>query len=61
MKKYEFMKNICILSLCVAMALPLQAQNFNDYFENKTLRTDYLFTGNAETQEVQLDELCSLP
>ena len=61
MKIYEFMKNICILSLCVALALPLQAQNFNDYFENKTLRTDYLFTGNAETQEVQLDELCSLP
>ena len=55
------MKNICILSLCAALALPLQAQNFNDYFENKTLRTDYLFTGNAETQEVQLDELCSLP
>ena len=55
------MKKIFTLFLCAALHLPVMAQNFNDYFEDKTLRTDYLFTGNAEKQEVQLDELCSLP
>lgn len=34
---------------------------FNDYFEDKTLRVDYIFTGNATKQEIYLDELSSLP
>ena len=55
------MKKITTLCLCAAMALTMQAQNFNDYFENKTLRTDYIFTGDAQKQEVYLDELSSLP
>ena len=37
------------------------AQNFNDYFENKTLRIDYLFSGNKNSQQIYLDELSSLP
>ena len=55
------MKKITTLCLCAAMTLTMQAQNFNDYFENKTLRTDYIFTGDAQKQEVYLDELSSLP
>ena len=55
------MKKIFTFCLCALLHLPMAAQQFNDYFENKTLRTDYLFTGNAEKQEVQLDELNSLP
>ncbi|MBO5769425.1 MAG: peptidase M64, partial [Bacteroidales bacterium] len=51
------MKKITTLCLCAAMTLTMQAQNFNDYFENKTLRTDYIFTGDAQKQEVYLDEL----
>ena len=39
----------------------MQAQSFTDFFENKTLRTDYIFTGDAQKQEVYLDELSSLP
>ena len=39
----------------------MQAQSFNEYFENKTLRTDYIFTGDVQKQEVYLDELSSLP
>ena len=55
------MKKISILCLCMSCFLSIQAQNFNDYFENKTLRTDYIFTGNAQKQDVYLDELSSLP
>ena len=55
------MKKITTLCFCAAMSLTMQAQNFNDYFENKTLRTDYIFTGDAQKQEVYLDELTSLP
>ena len=55
------MKNICILCLCAALHLPIMAQQFHDYFEDKTLRTDYIFTGDSQKQEVYLDELSSLP
>lgn len=47
--------------LCLLAALSMQAQVFSDYFEDKTLRIDYLFTGNATKQEVCLDALSALP
>ena len=53
------------LSLAIALCFSTQAggfaQNFNDYFLDKTLRLDYLFTGNAQKQEIVLDGLSSLP
>lgn len=55
------MKKLSILCFCAALGLSVQAQDFNDYFEDKTLRTDYIFTGDAQKQEVYLDELSSLP
>lgn len=50
-----------IISLFSALFGPMQAQHFDEYFENKTLRTDYLFTGDSRKQEVYLDELSALP
>ena len=51
--------------LCWALggciALPMNAQNFDDYFIDKTLRLDYIFTGDAHHQDICLDEICSLP
>lgn len=44
-----------LISLCGVMSL--SAQDFNQYFLNKTLRIDYIFAGNASTQLVALDEL----
>ena len=35
----------------------LQAQRFEDYFEDKTLRIDYIFAGNAQQQEIAVDQL----
>lgn len=55
------MKKLSILCFCAALGISVQAQDFNDYFEDKTLRTDYIFTGDAQKQEVYLDELSSLP
>ena len=41
-------------SLCCMI---LQAQRFEDYFEDKTLRIDYIFAGNAQQQEIAVDLL----
>ena len=47
------------IMLCIVCNL--QAQNFNDFFYNKTLRVDYIFAGNDSTQNIYVDELASLP
>ena len=48
-----------LISACTQIGA--YAQNFDDFFTNKTLRVDYLFNGNAQKQEISLDELVSLP
>lgn len=45
--------------MCAAVAACSSAQNFSDYFQNRTLRIDYHFVGNADQQVVALDELAS--
>lgn len=55
------MKKTFIFTLCSLFSMTVNAQNFSDYFEDKTLRADYIFTGDAKKQEVYLDELSSLP
>ncbi|MDY3788014.1 IgA Peptidase M64 [Bacteroides fluxus] len=55
------MKKHLLSLMCLFVTLSLQAQAFSDYFANKTLRIDYIFTGNAAKQEVCLDGLSSLP
>lgn len=51
------MKLILTLFTCLFVTGCAYAQNFSDYFTNKTLRIDYLFTGNADKQSICLDEL----
>lgn len=55
------MKKTLFILLCSLISIGAYAQNFDDYFEDKTLRIDYIFTGDAHGQEVYLDELSSLP
>lgn len=38
-----------------------KAQNFDDYFVNKTLRLDYIFGGDVKQQSIFLDELKTEP
>ena len=39
----------------------MNAQEFGEYFEDRTLRLDYTFAGDVGRQEIYLDELVSLP
>lgn len=52
-------KTFLSLILGCAMCSSAYCQDFNDFFVNKTLRADYLFTGNKQNQSVVLDELKS--
>lgn len=54
-------KTVWILTLGLSLCGNAFAQNFDDYFVDKTLRLDYIFTGNVDKQDICLDELSSLP
>ena len=58
MKKKTFI--IAAVAL-LAMGGKTMAQNFNDYFVDKTLRIDYIFAGNAKQQMIAVDELNVMP
>ena len=53
------MKHIFTLVLALVATITASAQAFDDYFSNRTLRIDYIFTGNIEQQMIALDELAS--
>ena len=58
------MKKIIItMSTLAAILLPskMTAQDFNDYFVDKTLRIDYTFAGNEKQQLIAVDELNVMP
>lgn len=55
------MKLICCLMLCLVTCTGSYAQNFADYFQDRTLRVDYIFTGDSKRQAIYLDELSRLP
>lgn len=51
-----------LLSIALLLTVcHLSAQHFEDFFEDKTLRLDYTFSGNNQHQELYVDELQSLP
>ncbi|MCH5309104.1 MAG: peptidase M64 [Prevotella sp.] len=53
-------KTLLVSALCAAV-LTAGAQRFEDYFENSTLRLDYVFAGNHDTQQLYVDELIQMP
>ena len=53
-------RNLLLLA-CLLACLGLGAQTFENYFADRTLRVDYLFTGDARHQAICLDQLSSLP
>ena len=55
------MKKYSLFLLCLMAAISLHAQSFADYFADKTLRVDYIFTGNAAKKEICLDGMSCLP
>lgn len=55
------MRNILFFIVFSLFPLILKSQEFDTYFVNKTLRIDYIFSGNSEKQAIALDELNELP
>ena len=55
------MKKYLIISCLLISAAYIHAQRFTDYFEDRTLRLDYIFAGNNTQQNIYLDELVSMP
>ncbi len=51
------MKRNLVILLTLFSTLILQAQNFDVFFEDATLRLDYIFAGNAQEQHIYLQEL----
>ncbi len=50
-----------LMTAAILFALPIcmTAQDFDDCFENRTLRLDYVFTGNSSGQSIHLSEALS--
>ena len=55
------MKKLLIISLLSSIVISVQAQRFEDYFEDRTLRLDYTFCGDSSHQQIYVDELISIP
>lgn len=55
------MKRIIITILCSIVGIVTHAQQFNAYFQNATLRIDYVFVGNASQQIIAIDEFSHFP
>lgn len=52
---------LMMFSLLLAGVGGAQAQDFDKYFENKTLRLDYTFSGNVNEQRIYVDKLNVMP
>ena len=63
MKNKTFIKNKTLLtaSLALMMVLPMQAQRFEDNFEDKTLRLDYIVAGDSVNQAIYFEQAYSNP
>lgn len=55
------MRRNTIFGICLLMAINIHAQEFTNFFKDKTLRVDYIFTGDSKHQSIYLDELSRLP
>ena len=60
-KCIDMKNNIIIVLVCLLLSSIATAQEFNDFFSDKTLRVDYIFSGNQDKQYISLDELSQLP
>ncbi len=54
-------KGLSTASLALMMAMPMQAQKFEDNFENKTLRLDYIVAGDSVNQAIYFEQAYSNP
>ena len=55
------MKKILVFNILLFLSLSSDAQRFEDYFEDHTLRLDYTFAGDHSQSAIYVDELVALP
>lgn len=56
------MKKRLFLLTCIALAaLAATAQQFDDFFDGRTLRLDYVFAGNHDAQQIYLEQMYVTP
>ena len=55
------MRKILLSLILLSAVMSLKAQNFDKYFTDRTLRIDYIFSGNAKEQHISVDELSTSP
>lgn len=54
-------KNIKLLTIMLLCCANAMAQQFDEYFTDKTLRLDYIFAGDSKQQAIYVDELNVIP
>ena len=54
-------RRITFILTMLLLSAAVYAQEFNDWFEDRTLRIDYTFSGNVNQQMIAVDELKSVP
>ena len=54
-------KTLLTAAFAVLCCISSTAQDFSQYFQDKTLRIDYIFSGTHNTQLIALDQLCVEP
>lgn len=52
------MRKTILLFAFILQAISLQAQEFDKFFEDNTLRIDYILSGNNKSQAIYVKELC---
>ena len=55
------MKKVLVISCLLFATSVSNAQRFDDYFEDRTLRLDYTFAGDHSQSDIYVDGLVSLP
>lgn len=55
------MKRILFALTMTLMGITVMAQQFSDFFEDRTLRLDYVFAGNHDAQQIYLEQMYVAP
>lgn len=55
--KNEYMKKIMVFVVSAFVFTVVRAQEFGQYFEDRTLRLDYIFAGTHRAQDIYIDQL----
>ena len=64
MKEKRMSKWCCYITTTVLLMFcitNIYAQEFNKYFTDRTLRIDYIFSGNTKEQHISVDKLNTSP